>query len=551
MPNFRLHQAGISLTEVALITLFMSLALVPIIGMVGGKTDAGPSGTSTAASRNSSREVIAANSIMERALAGEIMNGGSFASPLLINTLNDLPKAGVLNTARHAYDNNQNIWYEWTLRDVSYKLNQNGQPVDANGLTVSANSPNLVRIAPDGNRLVQATLRVYNGQSGTQPSVVFPTYLFRNEANFQGQEAKTTDIVLILDVSGSMNCSELTPSNDNCGNPGSSQTMPSYQNVSVPYLRDRYFTNSDAPLDLWNDQQLDLVLTAKDDETTTQFDERYLLGGGPLGIPANCDLNNGASQTEMRKYFVDNFFNGGGKNNTARQRVANLCQSKAAMSQTQLDATINGNLSRIEAARSAMLAFLLRMEGNQFLAQNVGLGFVTFSSNANKVFDFIEKPKLRQDPLQAKERLYFELMRERLVMINRAGNPSKLIRADGGTHLSDGLQKAKEVLATGNPDTKKIVILLSDGEPTIGITNKNQLKKWVTNNYADNDITLYTIGVIGADEDLMKTMATATPSGNYFFARNISELQPIFDQIAYEVEKLALLNITSRYHLNL
>jgi Mg-chelatase subunit ChlD len=107
---------------------------------------------------------------------------------------------------------------------------------------------------------------------------------------------------------------------------------------------------------------------------------------------------------------------------------------------------------------------------------------------------------------------------------------------DGGnTAINLGLDKGNAVHDfRERPESQKVVILLSDGENTVG-TDSATVEQ--AERAAENNVTVFTVGFgDGADEDLLEQVANET-GGTYRFAENATELNTVFQDI--------LSNITS------
>ena len=119
----------------------------------------------------------------------------------------------------------------------------------------------------------------------------------------------------------------------------------------------------------------------------------------------------------------------------------------------------------------------------------------------------------------------------------------------GGTPMGDGIWVAKEELVSNTPlNSTSVIVLLSDGNPTLPTDNSVQLaidnatdaKNTIING---NNILIYTIGFgSDANETLLKQMATSPDY--YHFAANAEELQDIYEDIARELKEKAAINIT-------
>lgn len=102
------------------------------------------------------------------------------------------------------------------------------------------------------------------------------------------------------------------------------------------------------------------------------------------------------------------------------------------------------------------------------------------------------------------------------------------IQDEGGTNIGDGLVAGKAQLDKGRSDfTVNRLILLSDGQPTVGITSAGGLTKLATKIHADGT-TLTSIGVgLDFNEDLMQRMAEVG-GGSYAFLQSSSAIAGIF-----------------------
>jgi Ca-activated chloride channel family protein len=117
------------------------------------------------------------------------------------------------------------------------------------------------------------------------------------------------------------------------------------------------------------------------------------------------------------------------------------------------------------------------------------------------------------------------------------------LQADGGTNLHGGLQAGFEmalVARQSNPERSQRVILLSDGQPTAGITDEASIIA-MAEGYIESGIGLTTIGV-GRDFNLALMSSLAERgAGNFYFLEDPQAIQEVFtDELAYFVEPLAL-----------
>ncbi len=112
-------------------------------------------------------------------------------------------------------------------------------------------------------------------------------------------------------------------------------------------------------------------------------------------------------------------------------------------------------------------------------------------------------------------------------------------RANSGTDIGSGIEQSVSELESSSNDDQ-VVVLLSDGKNnegsgTEGPLNRKTLRK--ADNAADENITIYTIGLgDGANETLLKQVSNKT-DGEYHYVDEASDLEDIFDQIAGNVTR--------------
>jgi len=579
---------GLSLIEMGMVMVFLSLALVPIVKMMGGpQNDSG-----NAAHRNSmkSKEAILANTLVDRVLANDFSyfdcnDGFNPATQLPVGTTptNSARKYNICK----AQNTNSDVYYQWSV-------------VHLNG----ANNGNEM---PSKNRYYQASLNILGpDRNPSAPMLTIPVNFFFNEG---GTTTKTenTGVMVAMDRSGSMAWSD-KPSN-----------LPSVNGVTAPFMFYRYkafptgvtnygFAFPNGPdkvvLNKWDNSQLDLVYAkqvkwpgpgpspykdGQDPDSTTPYNEAYpfskvnpsvpgqaVWGDGVLGS-GNCSSNSNNEWTNAASGDKNLFYtflpearlnyswwgpdldNGIYKYNGLRDEILiPLCSEKNDKSgdiTKHWSYTINKRLSRFEAARTATLSLLLKLEEKANVANVIELGYYPWGSYAATE---------HQVALEKVKNGHFEKMREKLLWINRMdpadkNNGSEPVRLEGGTDIHRGIEYGRQQLLKGNYD-RRIMVLLTDGEPSPnGGVNSNApyggggLRDYVKKNLgcgvADSKkrITLFTVGLLQADEQLMADMANSTPSGQPFYAKDIASLTPIFETISYQIQKLALLSTASRY----
>lgn len=102
-----------------------------------------------------------------------------------------------------------------------------------------------------------------------------------------------------------------------------------------------------------------------------------------------------------------------------------------------------------------------------------------------------------------------------------------LIDSTGGTSLSSGMSEAISNFGISNTDTKKIIIMLTDG--------RGNYNSSYTQTAIQNKITIYTIGLgYDIDENLLKTIATST-GGKYYHADAADDLNTSFSNIEKDI----------------
>lgn len=104
------------------------------------------------------------------------------------------------------------------------------------------------------------------------------------------------------------------------------------------------------------------------------------------------------------------------------------------------------------------------------------------------------------------------------------------LQADGGTNLYDGLQTGyREVFANYDSARQNRVILLSDGNPTIGITGDGAISD-MSEAFNSEGVGLTTIG-LGSDFNinLMRDLALRA-DGNFYFLENAGAVSEVFDE---------------------
>lgn len=561
---------GISLIELGLVMVLMALALVPVVRIIGGPQSASGTGSAEQVVGLKSKEALLANTMVERVLSGDFRDFDC-ARPSNFNPLTDLP-SGAAGDQRRTYRTctnnfyNTPLYYQWTV-------------VNVNGL--DSGTPVNGSLLPANNFYYQATFNVLDGPNG-DVVLTMPTYFFYNSGAVAEQTNKT-GVVFAMDVSGSMIWS--------CAS-GALCSPPNYNGLASPWMFYRYDRNlftgnswgvpfnpatvpANALLDRWDDRQLDVVYGLgvgagepdfSDPDSSTPFNEKFpyarpsgvvdpvwgvgLLGTGNCSLPVVDPL--WLNDPNLRHAFL---LDARSRTEVA-SRLRRLCEPKPTMA--AWSSAVNQDLSRMEAARTGALGLLLNLEAQSAVVQNIDLGFFPWSVD-NHTQHLV--PLGPAEPVPGLTGQRFAAMREKLLWINRADpgnrNSARPVRASGGTNILGSLQYARELLLAGGYD-RRIIILLSDGDPTGGTAENRPagLRNYTLNTLGHNApeeerITLFTVGLIAANNALMRDMARNTPDGQEYIANDIASLSPIFESVSYQIQKLALLSTADRYGIRL
>ncbi|HEY9686047.1 MAG TPA: hypothetical protein V6C52_03635 [Coleofasciculaceae cyanobacterium] len=502
-----LRVKGLSLIELGVVMVIISLALVPLVQMIGGPNSRNGQGSAQRLNALRSKEMVLANALIERALSSDF---AAFNCNNGFNPATGLPATGQtinLPAGNRCTDNTYNdpLYYQWTVR----------------------NADNSNAIVPTGNHYYQLVLNVWNQPTGGTPLLTLPTTVFWNESGSSGG-SNTTGIVIVQDISGSMTSGKFN------GSPVSFSPASPYLNYRYSDPSVGYVPNPAIALP-WNDNsQLDLVSALDVNNPQTAWDDRYPKPG-VLGVTA-CT---GASPL---------WNNTGGRMIPVRE----ICQANGGPNGNAWQATMNDHLSRIEAARSSLLSFLLSIEADPDLHENTKLGFITFETNVIN----------RVTPLEASDASNrYPQMRRKLSWINRQGPAAARIYASGSTNMYGGLQRGAQIVFADNTLDNRIIFLVGDGEPTVAPTNHAAFQTLATQigngtfpGANGKTASVFTLGLLSGDVGLpiylRDDIANRTPGGQFFFAQNMGDVSPMFDQIKYQIQRVILLNKSNRYNVD-
>ena len=159
----------------------------------------------------------------------------------------------------------------------------------------------------------------------------------------------------------------------------------------------------------------------------------------------------------------------------------------------------------LEETKKASLNFI-----NTVLKEDAATGIVAYSSSAEKVSDFSMKGTVLQDGITH-------------------------LQSIGNTNIESGLQEAESMLNSSNAK-KKIMVLMSDGEPNYGKTGNDLIT------YADNikekGIMIYTLGFfenLGDKSGAQQLMEDIASEGCHYEVANADDLIFFFQDIADQI----------------
>jgi hypothetical protein len=578
---------GLSLLEMAMVMLVVSVSLMPLMQTLNGVRGSNGEGPADRITAYKSKEALMANTLIEQALAGNY-NNILCNSGVTFNPTTDVPEGKMVTFNRCANTTyNKTMYYEWTIYSV----------------------PKL----PAQNQYYRASLNVFNVPSGGTSILTLQSNFFYNSGAYSTGN-NLTGIMLAMDISGSMTSAKnedgSLPVIDGMASPymfyrydrylfegttyGSGSSKLLFPVNSVPGHVTPGAIGKEVILNMWNNAQLDLSFAGavkssptnipdfSDPTPATPYNEKFpysrtnnpplypqdpTWGEGVLGI-GDCGDTDGSGQPP------DNNWDGTDRNNVytflpsarkdkisfgnypARTVINQLCQPKE--SNADLLNSLNIYMSRIEAARTGALTMLLNLESNPAITSTLEVGYIPWNGSPDT--SHLITPEAPITIPQATG-IHFVASRNKFLWINRADpsniNSPKPVNASGSTNINLGLEAARTQLMAKNY-SRRVIVLLTDGypNPNSGANSTTSLKSYSLNtigkNAPDNQqITLFTVGLIAADKDLLDTMATNTPAGQSYTATDLSQVSGIFESIAYQIQKLALLNAVKRYGLSL
>jgi hypothetical protein len=519
---------GLSLIELALVMVIVTLALVPVIRMIGGPNSSEGKGNATRVIGLKSKEILLANSLVERALSSDlqVFNCGNAFNP--VTNLPGVGQSADFPAGGRCTDNtyNQPLYYQWTVRNM-----------DPSGTEM-----------PMGNHYYTSVLNVWDTATGGTPIMTLPTFLFWNESAFQ-TTSNSTGIIVVLDSSGSMSAGQVETAFAPRG----------LGNSASPFLKYRYADPdigynppASIALNINNNAQLDVVSALNADDPDTPWDDRYIkpgILGFPVG-PPSCSTSMANWNAVGNVWQSPPFF--AFDDNDDRDRTRAICALTGMPIDLVWQTTMNWYFSRIEAARSSLISFLISMEADPSLYQNTKLGFVTFSTD---VVDRVVNPI---ESVDGNNR--YPQMRRWFTWINRQGG-SRMIPATGSTNMYGALRRGAQVAFSDSTLDNRIIFLVGDGAPMVAPTShaafqtlSTQIGNGTFPGANGKTATVFTLGLLSSDPDLPEYLrddiALRTPGGEFFYAQSIGDVDPIFNQIKYQIQRVILLNKSNRFNVD-
>ena len=183
---------------------------------------------------------------------------------------------------------------------------------------------------------------------------------------------------------------------------------------------------------------------------------------------------------------------------------------------------ISGSMGgiKIEQTRDAMLTILDQLRaGDRFMLLLFSDGMKYWPSNTELVAS-------REDTIASAKNFVIEK-----------------VQATGGTNINDALVKASDILAHSNSAGAKMIIFLTDGEPTTGVTSPLQIVKNVVNIASTGQVAIYSLAFGKSLDYLLLEMLSYRTGGSVtkiYVEKDASEQLKNFFQ---EVSTPVLLNL--------
>ncbi len=532
---------GVTIIELAVILVIVTIALAPIVNMIGGPRS--NDGNLTRTTGHQTKQVIFANSMIERALSGDTV------AIQCEGAMGGLPSAGNTESCQGTFSQySKPIYYEWVVRNLSDTL-------------------------PDGmgNELYDATLNVYTDSDYATSIATFPIKVFNNLGPDEVSPEKT-GILISIDISGSMALNSI-PGMHYGGN-----VTTNCNPVDSPYLEYRYedpahgYIPPGVALNLFNDSELDVVSFEDTNTSDTPWDDRYPQPG-ILSMPGpNCNSSS---------YYNSVLFK-----NASSAVVKALCN--ADDSGTPIEDVYGFNMSRIEAARTSLFKFLIDIESDSELYNNIALGFSGFDGHPT--------PKLyvpttvTGDMEEADVDGKYPEMRRKFSWINRNG-PGAIIPS-GSTYMWYTLYKSGQIIFNNMEDEtidNGIVFILTDGRissnPCIGHSDSyavqlaagecfktnssagggsyplgadglvNSFARGTFPGHPGKTLKIFALGLLDDDVNVIRPLfeegMTKPTGGAYKYSPTTGDMDAIFEDLKYAILKEVLISKVNRYGIDM
>ncbi|MEB3244993.1 MAG: prepilin-type N-terminal cleavage/methylation domain-containing protein [Vampirovibrionales bacterium] len=568
---------GFTLVELAITMLLLSVALAPVIALTAGKLE-NEQALSTIGGeiRSQNKGDAIANSLMQRALLGSLPTGSSLESTLDLTTL--LNRGDYFRTGKFNYPGDGGRYqYDWEVHDASYPYLVN-QGTHVWGAIPDATIPSEMAL---GNRLVLAKVNVYDSRTNVLVSKLSSMINVNTPADISPlPEFKGIAIDILVDTSLSMTdtIQESTAMYRSRLDLTGIADLDDHTAMGSPFYHDRYFQDSTSPahLNYLNDSQLDIAGFFTQDNPpqnqTSKYPDNYG-ASGVLGMPNECnpahadyDMNSAA----LNNFFVPLWRTGGvaanvpgGFSTTIANRRAKIIEYTCAKSNATplrtMSDYLNKDLSRLELARATLLSLMLRLEERPEIYDNVKIGLSLFNAKVEDTVPIQETVSLT-NPVTGNPKEYYNALRQELLWLNRydALSPGGKFRGNlthPGTNLYLAISTSRNKLnATQFDGYKKIIVLITDGEATVGTTGVTPLRTLIKNLGQDDQIALHIVDMSGGYRPELKVWSELTPGGLYASATPTGMTlmgDALSTQVAFSMYEPELMRSLLRYGLDI
>lgn len=438
---------GFSLIELAVSLLILSIALIPVILLIGGKG----SSKSTIQTKILTQEKGVANTLMESAIANtpEFMN--------LINKYHVLKQKNTSQKIETAIINypKSKIYYKWTFKNLTYTGKNNKQAL------------------PDGNHLIDCSLALYNQESLKKNKT--PTFEMGTKVLIQETEKTFEEpiigIMILVDYTPSMAMSNWgwghNPMNvDNIGllDDVNAKDIPTFTKETSPNEVIKFVAEKCTPTSLYSNNigypylryksTDDFVFGSNVDNPDTDINEKYL----PDKLKDIATV--GMYYAVPYKQILVN-------DTKVLQRIwKELERSVIGIPEGQDNSfLVNSAISKIEMVRSSLYLFIKEIEkGNAGNNKYFKIGILPFANITKK------ENLLKPESVDSKGQ--FKKLKTHIKSINRIGAPKKYTysltsNSNSTTDFEGALKMAHQALIEDKSLTDRIIIVITDWNPCI------------------------------------------------------------------------------------